>query len=101
MKTAADFDSAVWGPYASYDDVARFVYGQRLWQHPRSRERLIRHWLDERHPHRERFIERRELIEGVLASTEPLPELDERLRAEDSSLRAAIRDIPPVFGSFY
>ena len=34
-------ESAVWGPYASYDDVARFEYGRRLWRLPEMRRRLL------------------------------------------------------------
>jgi hypothetical protein len=91
----------VWGPYASYDDVARFVYGRRLWRQPAMRQRLVAHWLDERHPYRERFLAQREMIEGILSAEETPAALDRRLRERGTSLRAAAREIPPVFGSFF
>ena len=93
-------ESDVWGPYAQYDDVARFQYGRLLWRHPATRARLLAHWLDERHPHRERFQARRALVEEILNSTEKPEALDRRLRLKHTSLRSVARDIPPVFGSF-
>jgi hypothetical protein len=65
------------------------------------RRRLLAHWLDERHPHRERFVARREVIEEILTSDEPLVSLDCRLRAQGASVRTIAREIPPVFGSFF
>ena len=91
----------VWGPYVNYDDVARFQYGRLLWRTPAVRERLQRHWTDERHPHRERFQRQRELIEEVLASQLSVEEIDQQLRARGTSLRCVAREIPPVFGSFF
>jgi hypothetical protein len=90
-----------WGPYANYDDIARFQYGRLLWRSPVVRSRLLRHWLDERHPYRERFQRQRKLIEEVLSSQCPAEELDHHLRERGTSLRCAAREIPPVFGSFY
>ena len=94
-------EAAVWGPYPAYDDVARFEYGRRLWRLPEMRRRLLAHWLDERHPHRERFLEQRELIESVLSSEEPVPALDARLRQSGTSLRCMAREIPVVFGEWF
>jgi hypothetical protein len=94
-------DAAVWGAYPNYDDVARFEYGRRLWKLPEMRVRLLAHWLDERHPHRERFIEQRAVIENLLDSTKPVHELDSELRRHGTSLRCFARKIPPVFGSFF
>lgn len=94
-------EAAVWGPYVSYDDVARFEYGRRLWRLPKMRRRLLEHWLDERHPHRERFLERRALIEEVLGSDESVPALDARLRQRGTTLRCVAREIPPVFGQWF
>jgi hypothetical protein len=91
----------VWGPYACYDDVARFEYGRRLWRQPAMRQRLLAHWLDQRHPHRERFLEQRGLVEDILSTNDSPGTLDRRLRQAGSSLRAAAREIPPVFGSFF
>ncbi|MFM8283415.1 MAG: hypothetical protein ACKOCW_07620, partial [Planctomycetaceae bacterium] len=64
---------------------------------------LLRHWLDERHPYSERFRERwLPLVDRVLQS---LPEhddlLDAALQAEGVSLRVVVKEIPPVFGSFF
>ncbi len=94
-------DALIWGPYPNYDDVARFEYGRRFWKIPRMRARLLAHWLDERHPGCERFLERRGQIEAVLDSTKPPAELDAELRQLGSSLRCLAREIPPVFGSFF
>ncbi len=94
-------ESAVWGPYASYDDVARFEYGRRFWRIPEMRRRLVAHWLDARHPHRERFLEQRALIEDVLGSDESVPALDARLRQAGMTLRCVAREIPPVFGQWF
>ena len=98
---AKDPTANVWGPYPNYDDVARFEYGRRLWRMPAVRCRLVRHWLDERHPHRDRYIDGRGLIDGVLEWEGSPEELDQRLRAQGKSLRCVAREIPPVFGSFF
>lgn len=101
QNPSGDETALVWGPYANYDDIARFQYGRRLWKHPAFRARFLRHWLDERHPYRERFMEQRALIEEVLDSTEAPAVLDARLRQRGASLRSIAREIPPVFGSFF
>lgn len=90
-----------WGPYCNPDDIARLVYGRMMWRLPDMRARMLAHWLDDRHPHAERFQERRALIEDLLTSTESDVDLDLRLRAQGTSLRAAARDIPSIFGSFF
>jgi hypothetical protein len=97
----ADSQVSVWGPYPNYDDIARFEYGRRMWRLPDMRARFLKHWTDERHPYRERFLRQRELIEEVLGSTEKPEELDRRLRERGTSLRCMAREIPPVFGSFF
>lgn len=94
-------DTHVWGSYANYDDVARFQYGRMLWRQPAMRARLLAHWLDERHPYRDRFQEQRPALEEVLGSDEAPSELDKRLRQYNTSLRCLAREIPPVFGSFF
>ena len=96
-----DPEQSVWGPYLNYDDVGRFEYGRMLWRLPDMRAKFLRHWTDERHPYRERFLRQRELIEEVLGSTENEEELDRRLRERGTSLRCMAREIPPVFGSFF
>jgi hypothetical protein len=94
-------DIRVWGPYPNYDDISRFEYGRRLWKLPIFRARFLKHWLDERHPYRERFMEQRALIEEVLDSKQAPAVLDARLRSRGTSLRCVAREIPPVFGSFF
>jgi hypothetical protein len=96
-----DQDRQVWGDYPNWDDVARFVYGRRMWRLPAMRARLLAHWRDERHPYRERFEAQRELIEAVLTSEETPEHLDASLRRRQTSLRCVAREIPPVFGSFF
>jgi len=97
----SDETTIIWGPYPNYDDISRFEYGRRLWKHPDFRGRFLKHLLDERHPHRERFMEQRALIEELLNSTESPAVLDARLRQRGTSLRCVAREIPPVFGSFF
>ena len=94
-------ETAVWGGYPNYDDVARFEYGRRFWRLPAMRARLLAHWLDERHPHHDRFAERRAMLEEVLNSPKTAAELDAELRRRGTSLRCVAREIPPVFGSFF
>lgn len=65
------------------------------------RARLLEHWLDERHPGRERFIEHRQLVEEALTSTLTPEELNRSLLLRGTSLRCVAREIPPVFGSFF
>ena len=87
------------GKYASYQDLARLEYGRLLWAKPSIRARLLRHWTSTSHPHHERFIAHRGLVEKVLSAAEGDASLDETLRARGHSLRTAAREIPPVFGS--
>lgn len=94
-------EGSVWGAYPNYDDVARFEYGRRMWRLPEMRRRLLVHWTDERHPHRERFAEQRVVVEEVLESSLTPDQLDARLRQRKTSLRCVAREIPPVFGSFF
>lgn len=84
-------------------DQARLEYGRLLWKRPSARARLLRHWTDPRHPHAERFArEYRTLVERVLIGTaEEDDTLDAELRKQGQSLRSIVREIPPVFGSFY
>lgn len=94
-------EASVWGPYPNYDDIARYEYGRMLWRSSTMRQRLLHHWLDERHPYRERFLRHRVLLEELLTSESALVDLDRRLRAQGTSLRCLVREIPPVFGSFF
>lgn len=94
-------DNSVWGPYPNYDDIARFEYGRRMWRLPEMKRRLLAHWMDDRHPYRRRFEEHRNLIEEVLISDADEVSLNAKLRECGSSLRCVVREIPPVFGSFF
>jgi hypothetical protein len=91
------------GPFAMLHDLARLQYGRLLWKRPASRERLLRHWTDPRHPYAPRFAEKwRPSVEEVLQANpnEDLA-LDARLKQRGLSLRVVVREIPPVFGSFF
>ena len=99
--THAAPEDLVWGPYPNYDDIARFEYGRRMWRLPEMRARLIAHWTDPRHPHCQRFQERRLEIEELLGSLAPTDELDRQFRTRGTSLRCMAREIPSVFGSFF
>jgi hypothetical protein len=92
---------SIWGPYRNYEDEARWQYGRQMWRLPDMRRRLLQHWLDERHPWRERFIRHRALIEEILTSDLPEEQLHHELLSRGTSLRCAAREIPPVFGSFF
>ena len=84
-------------------DQARLEYARLLWRRPSAKQRLLNHWTDPRHPYRERFeSEYRPLVERVLSASPAEDDaLDLALRAEGKSLRVVVREIPPVFGSFY
>ena len=97
----ADEFAEIWGAYPNYDDIARLEYGRMMWRRPAMRARLLAHWCDPRHPYRERFIERRSLVEGVLNSNEDAGVLQRRLLASGTSLRCVAREVPPVFGEFW
>lgn len=101
MPTDAESEARVWGDYPNWDDVARFVYGRRMWRLPEMRLRLLAHWTDERHPYRDRFQACRAQVEAALSSDATATHLDEQFRAQDTSLRCIAREIPPVFGSFF
>lgn len=95
--------SEILGPYAMPHDLARLYYGRLLRRKERTRERLLRHWTDERHPYRDRFLETwRPVVEEVLEA-DPAQDfkLDARLKSRGLSLRVAVREIPPVIGSFF
>ena len=88
-----------WGKYPNYRDIARFEYGRLLWKNPEARRRLLAHWESPDHPYAERFHENKSLIREILESPLCEAELDSELRQRALSLRAAAREIPPVFGS--
>ena len=85
-----------------YQDYAKLEYGRMLWRHPATRQRLLRHWSDTRHPHAARFAEWRREVENLLCSPKGHDEaLDKELRERGLSLRVVIREIPSVFGDFF
>jgi hypothetical protein len=85
-----------------FQEYAKLEYGRMLWRSPVVRERLLRHWRDARHPHAERFAEHEAEIKYILESPKGSDEaLDAELRQRNSSLRAVVKEIPSVFGSFY
>jgi hypothetical protein len=88
------------GIYA--EEYAKLEYGRLIWRVPAYRERLLRHWHDPRHPHAKRFTEHETEVTRILASPKDSDAaLDAELRQHDSSLRAVVKEIPSVFGSFF
>jgi hypothetical protein len=85
-----------------YQDYAKLEYGRMLWKHQDMRERLLRHWTDDRHPHAERFQEWRAEVEKLLESAPGSDDqIDRELQARELSLRVVVREIPSVFGEFF
>jgi hypothetical protein len=85
-----------------FQEYAKLEYGRMLWRVPASRERLLRHWRDPRHPHAGRFAEYEAEVTRLLESPKGSDDaLDAELRRRNSSLRAVVKEIPSVFGSFY
>lgn len=86
-----------------YQDEARLEYGRLFWQTPARRERLLSHWQDERHPYHQRFMEKwKPHVDRILSSSAQDDDaLDESLQREGLSLRVVVKEIPPVFGSFW
>ena len=101
MTTALPESAARW-PLLMHDQ-ARLEYARLLWKRDSAREHLLRHWTDPRHPYSERFTEEyRPFVERVLAADSTQDDvLDAELREHGKSLRVIVREIPPVFGSFY
>ena len=84
-------------------DEARLEYGRLLWRKPHTQDRLLRHWSDARHPYSQRFLSKwKPWVEKLLQSPAGHDDkLDAELRSQGLSLRVMVREIPPVFGSFY
>ena len=86
-----------------YQDEARLEYGRCFWTDPVRKTLLQAHWLDERHPYRDRFITTwQPWVNRVLSS--PVgkdDQLDAELQKEGLSLRVVVKEIPPIFGSFW
>jgi hypothetical protein len=102
MKTLSQTPHPTRWPLLMHDQ-ARLEYTRLLWRRPGARARLLRHWTDSRHPYAPRFQqEHRPSVERLLsASEQDDDQLDAEFRAEGRSLRTVVREIPPVFGSFY
>ncbi len=90
-------------PFFVPHDRARLDYGRLLWKKQHTRRRLLDHWTDPRHPGSKRFIETwRPFVERLLSSDPEEDEsLDREFREQGLSLRTVMREVPPVFGSFY
>jgi hypothetical protein len=85
-----------------FQEYAKLEYGRMVWRSPEFRERLLRHWRDPRHPHAERFAKHESEVRYILESPKGSDvDLDAELRQRDSSLRAVVKEIPSVFGSFF
>jgi hypothetical protein len=85
-----------------FQEYAKLEYGRMVWRDPEFRHRLLRHWKDPRHPHAERFAEHETDVRYILESPKDSDsELDAALRKQGSSLRAVVKEIPSVFGSFF
>ena len=83
-------------------EYAKLEYGRLLWRVPAYRERLLRHWRDPRHPHADRFAKHEAEVTRVLESAKDSDvALDAELRKRHLSLRAVVKEIPSVFGSFF
>jgi hypothetical protein len=83
-------------------EYAKLESGRLLWRVPAYRERLLQHWRDARHPHAERFAEHEAEVRRILESEKGSDAaLDADLRQRNSSLRAVVKEIPSVFGSFF
>ena len=85
-----------------FQEYAKLEYGRLLWRNPAYRERLLQHWRDPRHPHAESFAEHEAEVTYILKSAKDSDAaLDAELRGRNSSLRAVVKEIPSVFGSFF
>jgi hypothetical protein len=84
------------------EEYAKLEYGRLLWRVPAYRDRLLRHWHDPRHPHAGRFVEHEIEVTRILGTSKDSDTaLDAELRRRNSSLRAVVKEIPSVFGSFF
>ena len=103
LLESAPAGGAEFDPYFVPDDWARLQYGRLLWKNAACRERLLRHWSDRRHPYHDRFLTKyRKWVEMLLESNPDENErIDQLLREHGHSLRTIMREIPPVFGSFF
>ena len=85
-----------------FQEYAKLEYGRMLWRVPEFRERLLGHWKDPRHPHADRFAEHESDVRFLLESPKGSDAaVDVELRKRGLSLRAVVKEIPSVFGSFF
>jgi hypothetical protein len=85
-----------------FQEYAKLEYGRMVWRSLEFRERLLRHWKDPRHPHAERFAAHEAEVRYILESPKGSDAaLDAELHRRGSSLRAVVKEIPSVFGSFF
>jgi hypothetical protein len=85
----------------TFDDEARLQYSRILWNNPRTRRRLLFVWEHPEHPHRERFEQNRQLVEGLLECTEPQKYVETVAGADKWSLRTLTREIPAVIWTLW
>lgn len=95
--------TGVFDPFFVPEDWARLQYGRMLWKVDATRDRLLNHWSDARHPYHERFESsyRGFVIRLLESHADDNDELDREFREAGESLRSVMREIPPVFGSFW
>ena len=79
----------------------RFEDTRRLWRNPECRKRLIHHWLDDRHPQKQSFINHRSAIEAFLYFRGGTADLLERLKREQYQPLQLARWTPEIIESFF
>lgn len=101
MTPETEITQAPW-PLLIHDQT-RLEYTRLLWKRPHVRKRLLAHWADPRHPYAERFSGQYmpHVVKLLEASPADDHAFDKVLREQGLSLRVIVREIPPVFGSFY
>ncbi len=96
MKITHEQAEQILGPYAMPHDLARLYCGRLLWRKERTRERMLRHWTDARHPYRDRFLETWQPVVEELLLADPARDfdLDASLKSRGLSLRVVVGEIP-------
>ncbi len=83
------------------EDHSRLQYSRLFWRSPVYRSRLLYIWEHPEHPHRKRFEENRELVEGLLECAEPEDYVQTVAGADKWSLRTLTREIPCVIWTLW
>ena len=84
------------------EEYAKLEYGRLLWRVPAYRERLLATGTTRAIRTAGRFAEREAEVTRILESPKDSDAaLDSELRRRNSSLRAVVKEIPSVFGSFF